>query len=134
MATRPPLNHEERVKLWEQFVQVRDEVQRVFDASVRTLSAGGVGVTASLATALKVLDGEGIAAVALFLISLTFNLLSYVTAQLDMNARLRSLREDRSDAVDGTCWTYATTFCNIVQGAALIAGGAVLAAFIASAT
>jgi hypothetical protein len=134
VSARPPLTHEERVKLWEQFVQVRDEVQRVFDASVRTLSAGGLGVTVSLATALKALEGKGIAAVALFLLSLTFNLVSYVTAQLDMNARLRSLREDRSDAVDGTRWTYATTSCNIVQGVSLIAGGGLLAAFIASAT
>jgi hypothetical protein len=77
--------------------------------------------------------GKGIAAVALFLLSQAFNLASYVTAQLDMNARLESLRDGRSEKADGTFWTYVTTACNIVQGIALIAGGALLAAFIASA-
>jgi hypothetical protein len=131
-SNRPPLSHDERLKLWEQFVGVHAEAQKVFDDSVRTIAAAGVAVTVSLATALKGLDGKGVASVALFLASLGFNVVSYATAQLDMNARLDSLREGRSDGVDGNAWTKATTAFNVGQGVAVIAGGALLAAFIKS--
>jgi hypothetical protein len=109
---------------------------RTFDSTVRTLAAAGVGATVSLAAALHGLTGPGVAAVALFLASLTCNVVSYVTAQCDMKGRLDALRQAGGGAypkeVEGTKWTRWTTGLNGAAGLALVAGGAVLAWFISS--
>lgn len=130
---RPDLTAEERTKLWEQFVGVYAEAQRVFDSSIRTLAAAGIGITVSLTTALKVhLNGTGMAAVYLFVASLFCNIVSYATAQRDMTKRLETLAERRSDGVDGNGWTTFTTLLNVGQGFAVTAGGALLAWYIKS--
>jgi hypothetical protein len=131
----PELTEADRRTLWEQFVEVHAKSEESYDASVRTLAAGGVGVTASLATALHSLAGTGIAAVSLFLTSLLFNFVSNVTEQLDMHARIDCLRAaHRYEGAEGNRWTKATHALNWLAGAALIAGGALLAIFIASRT
>jgi hypothetical protein len=126
------LTDEERLILWTQFVEIHGESQEAYDNSVRAIAAAGVGVTASLATALKGISSIGIAAIALFLMSLTLNLASYVTTQLDMTTRLGDLREGREDAGVTNGWTLATTFLNIFAGAAVVVGGALLAWFVSA--
>jgi hypothetical protein len=128
------LSEEDRRIVWEQFVEVYAHSQEAYDSSIRTLASAGVGVTVSLGTALDVFPGRGIAAVSAFLGSLVFNLLSYTTAQLDMRARLDCLRERPYVGIEGNRWTKATKVLNCLAGAAFIAGGALLAAFVASAT
>ncbi|MGD0167758.1 MAG: hypothetical protein ABSC51_10820 [Gaiellaceae bacterium] len=126
------LTPEERSILWEQFVKVHGESQAAYDALVSRLSAGGIAVTVSLATALKSLPGQGVTAVVLFLVSLGCGVASYLTAQRDM---LRRLDEVRDENYPGTnCWGCATGFLNWTSGIALVVGGVLLALFIHSAT
>ena len=129
---RPSLAEEDRRRLWEQFVAVHSETQRTFDASVRTLAAGGVVTTASLGTALHGFTHNAVLAVAFFLGSLFANVFSYWTAQMDMNTRLEGLANERSDGVDGNGWTLATTILNVLQGLAVVAAGVFLSLFIHS--
>jgi hypothetical protein len=130
----PQLRDEDRRVLWEQFVEVYAESQESFDTSVRTLAAAGVAVTASLGTALGEFGRTGVAAAICFLVSLSFNIGSYATAQLDMRRRLWCLRNGKNDGVEGNWWTKGTTTLNMAAGGAFVAGGALLAAFVASAT
>lgn len=132
-VTRQVLSEDERRTLWEQFTEVHAESQEAFDTSVRTLAAAGVAVTVSLATALKGLDGTGTAAVAAFVVSLSLNLLSFLTAQLDVRGRLASLRRGEAAGVDGNAWTVVTTILNLGAGAALILGAVLLTLFVADA-
>jgi hypothetical protein len=125
---------EDRRILWEQFVEVHGQTQETYDSSLRTLAAGAVGLTVSLATALHRLPASGVAAVVLFLASLALNLVSYGSAQLDMRARINCLREKRTEGVEGNQWTRATTCLNVGAGAVLVAGGVLLAVFIAQST
>ena len=127
------LSNEDRRIVWEQFVEVYARSQEAFDTSARTLAAGSVAVTVSLGTALDDLSGCGIAAVTVFLGALAANLLSYVTAQLDMRRRLGGLRDDEQGAELGNAWTVATHVLNAVSGTALVIGGILLATFVASA-
>lgn len=129
------LTDEQRQTLWEQFVQVYGEEQKSFDSSVRTLSAAGIGVTVSLAAALdEPLLATGAWAVAAFVASLAFNLFSYVSAQLDMRARLACLRDGHEEGVEGNGWTRTTTGLNVLAGLFWIAGGVLLAIFVNSST
>ena len=128
------LTPEDRRTLWEQFVEVYAHSQESYDSSIRGLAAGAVAVTVSLATALQALSTWGVAAVTAFLASLGLNLASYVTAQLDMRARLDSLRAGREDGTEGNRWTKATTGLNVIAGLTLIAGGVLLAIFVAKAS
>jgi hypothetical protein len=128
------LSEAERQTLWEQFVEVHGESQESYDNSVRTIAAAGVGITASLATALHGLTAKGVAAIALFLASLALNLGSYVTAQFDMKARMDVLRRRETEGIERNRWTTTTTCLNALAGVAVIAGGAVLAWFITSKT
>jgi hypothetical protein len=128
------LTEEQRQTLWEQFVQVYGEEQKAYDSSVRALSAAGVAVTVSLATALRDMPATGTLAVVLFLVSLGINLASYVTSQLDMRARLACLRSGREEGVEGNNWTIATTILNGIAGLAFIAGGVSLAFFVSRST
>jgi hypothetical protein len=121
---------DQRQALWEQFCDVYTDQQEAFDSSVRTLAAAGVAVTASLGTALDGLAGWGVAAIAVFLVSLGANLVSHVTSQFDMKARLNVLREGRMDGIERNRWTTATTAFNVLAGVSLVAGGACLATFV----
>jgi hypothetical protein len=127
------LSEADRRIVWEQFVDVYAHSQESFDSSIRTLAAGGVAVTVSIAAAFEELGTAGLVAVFLFLISLSFNLGSHATEQLDMRARLDCLRERRADRIEGNGWTTTTTVLNVLAGAALVAGGVLLATFAASA-
>jgi hypothetical protein len=125
------LTPEDRKTLWEQFVIEHRKAYEELDASVRTLAAAGVAVTVSLATALKTLSPAGVWAVGLFLASLGFNLLSFVGVTLDMRARLTALKEN-TGYVGGerSSWTPWISVANVLGGAALIGGGALLLVFI----
>ena len=126
------LTEEDRRTLWAQFAEVHADSQKVFDASLRTLAAGGVGVTVSLAAFVGELGTTGGAAAILFLVCLAANLLSYATAQKDMRARIAGLRDRRDDQIEGTPWTQVTYGFNLLAGASLVAGGALLATFVAT--
>jgi hypothetical protein len=127
------LTAEEAQTLWAQFVEVHAESQDAYDSSLRTIAAAGAAITVSLATALKGISHSGIAAVVLFLLSLGFNLASYVTAQVDMKARTRALRRREYEAVEGNRWTTATTGLNVVAGLAVLVAGGFLAWFVGTA-
>jgi hypothetical protein len=124
------LSEEDRRTLWEQFVEVYAKSQESYDSSVRTLAAAGVGVTASLATALHILGPQGTAAIALFLASLACNVTSHVTAQLDMRVRLACLGKGLDEGYDSNRWTTSTWLLNIFAGVALTAGGVLLAIYV----
>lgn len=124
------LSEADRRTLWEQFSEVHKKSQESYDSSVRAFAAGGTGITVSLATALHALAGSGLAAISLFLASLTFNFISHVSAQFDMRSRVASLRTDRLEGVEGNRWTTTTTALNWMAGAALIAGAILLAIFV----
>ena len=126
------LSETDRRTLWEQFSEVHTKSQESYDSSVRTLAAGGIGVTASLATALHALAGTGIASMSLFLASLTFNFISHATAQLDMHARVASLRAHHLEGIEGNWWTRITGALNWAAGAGLVAAAVLLALFVAS--
>jgi hypothetical protein len=128
------LTVEEQRVLWEQFVDVYAHSQDSFDTSVRAIAAGGLGVTVALGTALKDgLTATGKAAACVFLVGLGANLISYGTAQRDMRTRLDAVAAaDRAGAL-GNRWTAATHVLNFVAGAALVAGGGLLAYFVATA-
>jgi hypothetical protein len=128
------LTNEERRTIWEQFVEVYGHSQESYDSLIRALAAVAVAVTVSLATALQALSTWGVATVTAFLVSLGLNLGSYVTAQLDMRARLDSLRAGREDEIEGNRWTKATTCLNVIAGLTLIAGGVLLTIFVAKAS
>jgi hypothetical protein len=114
------------------FVDTYVDSQESFDSSVRLLAAGGLGLTVTLATALKELDGVGLAAVLAFLVSLGANFASYSTAQKDMLMRLAFLDGDDNSAGDewGNRWTRWTTGLNYTAGVTLLLGGLFLACFV----
>jgi hypothetical protein len=125
------VEEQDRRTLWEQFCEVHAKQQESYDSSIRALAAAGVAVTVSLGTALDGLTGLGTTAVILFLLSLGLNLVSYVTSQRDMTAPLNALRDEGlTEAVEGNCWTVATTLLNVAAGVALVGGGAFLAWFV----
>ena len=126
------LTEADRRTLWEHFADVHSKSQESFDSSVRTLAAAGVAVTASLGTALDGLGQTGLVAVVAFLGSLSFNVSSYMTAQWDMHARLDNLRDPPYEGIEGSRWTSWTQRLNLLAGVALILGGVLLAAFVAS--
>ena len=128
------LTEDQRQTLWEQFVEVYGEEQKSFDASVRALSAAGIGVTVSLAAALDEPLATGGWAVAAFVASLSCNLFSYVTSQLDMRARMACLRDGHEEGVEGNGWTVTTTILNILAGVFWIVGAVLLAVFVNSST
>jgi hypothetical protein len=124
------LTPEQRQTLWEQFVEVYSDEQKAFDNSVRTLAAAGIGVTVTLATALKSMPAAGNCAAVCFVASLGLNLASHVTSQLDMRSRLACLRDGRDEGYERSRWTMATTLANIAAGLAFIAGSVLLAVFV----
>lgn len=126
------LDEQQRQRLREQFVDVYGEQQTTFDTSIRTLAAAGVAVTASLAAALDAMTASGKWAFVAFLVSLGANVGSYVTAQLDMSARIRGLARDDLRGVESNGWTWTTRILNIGAGAGLVAGGILLAVFVSS--
>lgn len=128
------LDADEQRILWEQFVDTYVSSQESYDTSVRTLSAAGVAVTVTLATALEDFGGYGVGASVLFLTSLGANLISYTTAQIDMRARLDTVAAGDRIGAFGNNWTKATTMFNFIAGATLLLGGGFLAYFVATAT
>jgi hypothetical protein len=126
------LGADERRILWEQFVDTYVDSQEAFDVSVRTLAAAGVAITVTLATALKELEGAGVAATLAFLVSLGANFGSYWTAQRDMLTRLAYLqgRPDADGDEWGNRWTKRTTALNFTAGVTLLLGGVFLASFV----
>lgn len=131
---RGELTNEDRRILWTQFVEVYAHSQETFDTSVRAMAAAGVGITVSLATAIKSFPGSGRAAVVLFLSSLVANLISYGTAQFDMKTRIACLRAEKTDGIEGNGWTVATTVLNVLAGACVIAAGVMLAIYVSRTT
>ena len=125
---------EERRVVWAQMVDALAKTQEDYDSSIRTLAAGGVAVTVSLATALHHVGWRGTTAVVLFLLSLGVNLLSYVTAQKDMYLRLDLLAAHRDSESGSNRWTKWTSRLNLIAGLTLLAGGGVLTWFVSSAT
>jgi hypothetical protein len=135
MGSSHELSEDDRRIVWEQFVEVYASSQEAYDSSIRTLASAGIGVTASIGTALHDFSGWGIAAAVGFLVSLFLNLLSYGTAQFDMQTRLRALRRSSQyRGAEGNLWTVTTTTLNALAGVAFIAGGSFLAAFVGTAT
>lgn len=132
MATKArKLSPKDRQTLWEQFVEEHGRAQEAFDSSVMKLGAAGVGITVSLATALKTVGWSGGAAVILFLSSLSATLISYVFVQRDMQARLDALEVHAEyEGADRTGWTTATWLCNVAAGVLLLAGSTLLAIFV----
>ncbi len=131
----PDLSEEDRRTLWEQFAEVYAHSQEAWDSSIRTLGAAGIGVTASIGTALHSFSAFAIVAVAAYIASVVFNLFSYGTAQLDMRCRLRALRNSRAyEGAERSRWTKYTTVLNLLAGAAFVVGSAFLAVFVAAAT
>jgi hypothetical protein len=117
-----------------QFSQVKADSQKEYDSSIRTLAAAGVAVTTSLGTALEAFPGRAVIAVICFLGSLVCTLVSFGSTQLDMNRRAEMLNSGRYGQIYGNRWTKTTTILNLFAGGTFIAGGALLAAFVKSAT
>lgn len=136
MAESQALTEEQRKALWEQFVAEHGKAQETFDSSLRTLAGAGLGITVSLATALKTLPGAGIATASLFLASLLVNVLSYVSVQLDMRERMARLKVSGAtyQGAERSCWTTVTWVMNVAAGLGLLAGGILLVVFIARQT
>jgi hypothetical protein len=134
MATVPGLSPEEQQKLLEQYSDAFSDSQRTYDASLRTFAAGGLAVTTSLGTALDQLGWTGVIAIVLFLGTLVTNLVSYWSDQRDLRCRVDGVFVADPVAASGNRWTKLTTTLNYVGGAALIAGGAFLAIFVATTT
>jgi hypothetical protein len=131
----PDLSEEDYRILWEQFADVYSHSQEAYDSSIRPLASAGIGVVASIGTALHTFDGWAIVSVAAFLASVGFNLVSYGTAQLDMRCRQGELlRTRRYESALRSRWTWVTTVLNLLAGAAFIVGGVFLALFVAAAT
>lgn len=126
------LTKEQREKLWAQFVTEHSKAQEDFDSSLRTLAGAGLGITVSLATALRALPITGLVASAFFLGALLLNLGSYVFVQLDMRARLNALTSHPADyrGAERSRWTTWTWLMNVGDGLALLAGGILLVVFI----
>jgi hypothetical protein len=108
------------------------KAQETFDSSLRTLAGAGLGITVSLATALKAMLASGVWAAALFLGSLFLTLGSYVFAQLDMRARMDCLTKNPTSykGVERSDWTTCTWRTNAGAGATLLACGVLLVLFI----
>jgi hypothetical protein len=128
------LSEQDRRILWEQFVGVYASSQQSFDTAVRAIAAAGLGLTVSLATALHTLPASGVAAASLFLVSLFCNLTSFGTAQLDMRKRVDCLRRNQTEGIQGNGWTTATKTLNLLAGLGVVAGGILLAIYIAHST
>ncbi|MFN0156353.1 MAG: hypothetical protein ACKVUT_18410 [Gaiella sp.] len=128
----PPLRDDERTALWKQYARAHAEAQENFDTSTRTLAAAGVAITVALVTALKVTEASAVCAIVLFLLSLACNLLSYVTAQLDLRERLDYVRAGKAKGREETGWTHGTWALNTLCGSALFAGGCFLTYYVAS--
>jgi hypothetical protein len=127
------LDPDERVRLWEQYVTVYMESQAALDSLMSRLAAGGVGITVTLATALKKLNVQGVWGIVLFLISLGCGVLSYMTAQSDCKHRLyKDIRYSKRPT--DNAWTWMTRILNWASLITILAGGALLALFIHSAT
>jgi hypothetical protein len=126
------LSDEDERVLLAQFVDSLTHAEDSYDESIRVLAAGGVAVTASLATALHTLSGEGVAAVAAFLCGLGLTVASHQTARLDMVARINDLRAHRHDRLEESRWTRLTAWLNMLAGVALLAGGILLALFVST--
>lgn len=132
MSVSTALTDDQRKTLWEQFVAEHGKAQEAFDSSLRTLAGAGLALTVSLATALKALPKVGVAAAALFLVSLLVNVSSYVSVQLDMRARMGRLKLSGAtyEGAERSRWTTVTWLMNVAAGIALLAGGALLLVFI----
>ena len=131
-ARQPKLTDEERKAYFDRLVLVNAEAQATYDKSVRAMAAGGITATVSLGTALGSLTNYGVAAAAVFLLSLTVNLVSYGTAQADLGDRMEKLR--KREYPETSKWAHATVGLNVIGGVGVIAGGGLLGAFIATST
>lgn len=129
--TEQALTNEQRKALWEQFVTEHGKAQEAFDSSLRGLAGAGLALTVSLATALKTFPEVGVWAAGLFLASLLVNVLSYVSAQLDMGRRLKKLKENATyEGAERSFWTTVTWLMNVAAGLTLLAGGVLLVIYI----
>ena len=129
--TTNELTTEERAAVWKQIVEARDKAQETYDSSIRTLAAAGIAVTVSVATALGSMPLSGKLAVTAFVASLIANLASYVTEQLDYQARLSALRTSAAyEAAEGRRWMTITTWLNAIAGVLFVLAAALLAVFV----
>ncbi len=126
------MTESEQRALWKQYAEAHASAQETFDSSVRTLAAAAVAVTVSLVAALEEVTASAAAAVVMFLVSLGVNLVSYVTAQLDLRRRMKFVgARDWSGSVK-SYWTTCTVILNVLAGASLLGGGCFLAYFVAT--
>lgn len=109
--------------------------QQNYDASVRTIAAGAVAVTASLVTALKVVGWSGGFTIGLSLLALGANLGSFWTAQFAIEHRIRrAWKRDRLGAQQDGRWTSTTKRLNAAAGLLLVAAGISLVVYLDSHT
>ncbi len=133
MAETQELTREQREKLWEQFVTEHGNAEEAYDSALRALAGAGLGITVSLAVALKELPGSGLWAAISFLAALLLNFGSYVFVRHDMRARMEALRRNPTayEGAEESRWTTWTWRTNVAAGIALLAGGMLLIVFIA---
>ncbi len=115
-----------------QFVDAVDHAEDSYDDSIRYLAAGGVAVTASIATARHGLSANGVKAITVLLISLGLTVFSHQVSRRDMLHRIRELNAERYDPSKYGWRTRLTAGMNLLAGAALLIGGIYLALFASS--
>ncbi len=129
-----PLTAEEADALWDQYSDAFGVAQESYDSSIRTISAAGVAVTATMAAAFDAATRTVALAVVCFLTALVLNLLSYGSEQRDIGSRMRAVRRlDRGGAY-GNGWVTTTVTLNVLAGVAILAGGICLAVFVFQST
>jgi hypothetical protein len=124
------LAEEDRLALRAQFVDVRTKAQESYDSSLRTFAAGGIAVTASIATALHTFGGLGTATIAAFLAALAAMQFSHSSTVRDMWVRVVDLESHKDHRLWGNRWTTITTVLNAAAGVAFFAGCVLLAVFV----
>jgi hypothetical protein len=129
-STESLLSEDDERLLIAQFVDALTHAEDSYDESLRILAGGGVAVTVSIATALHALSGAGVWAIVAFLASLGLTLASHQTSRQDMTCRINKLNARTYDPTHLSGWTRATAGLNLLAGAALIAGGILLALFV----
>jgi hypothetical protein len=131
-----PLNPEHRLSeqdaqtLLEQFVDAHTHAEDSYDEAIRILAAGGVAVTASIATARHGFSGAGVAAMVAFIVSLGVTLASHQTSRRDMESRIELVHARTYDLTRRSRLTALTQYLNDLAGVALLAGAVLLSIFV----
>jgi hypothetical protein len=124
------LTDKDRLALRGQFAETRAKAQESYDSSLRTFAAGGIAVTASIATALHTFGGLGTATIATYLVALAAMQFSHSSTGRDMWVRVADLEAHNDDKLWWNRWTTITTVLNAGAGVAFFAGCVLLAVFV----